>query len=184
MGRFLIRVDTDQGPRYLDYSTIVDAPITNGMTREECSAYLLEENGRRYEHEIEPSIARADAHGTSCRSATSATEAILCNRAGPNETKATLAEIVERYCPGLHLKLGPAIVKRDGAAYSDALLRAIIDECPLIHNLAAKTRSYVMQRTGARANPEHVAKLVSEAEILAKEEIRAAGRARGFEPTV
>lgn len=46
MGRFLIRLDGDEGPRYLEWSTIVDAPVTFGMTREELATHYRDEYGR------------------------------------------------------------------------------------------------------------------------------------------
>lgn len=38
---YIIKFDTPDGPRYLDYSTICDAPITYGMTLDEYKKYYV-----------------------------------------------------------------------------------------------------------------------------------------------
>lgn len=73
MGRAIHRCDTADGPRYREWSTIVDAYVTDTCTRAEMAAHLFDEAGApsrepvrgELRAQIEARLARADAHGTS-----------------------------------------------------------------------------------------------------------------------
>lgn len=83
---------------YLDWSTVVDAPVTNGMTLAEFRSYYLAEYGPDSEVHFEESIKLADANGASddynWRTA---------NRAGPKETFLNEDELYQVYCLGADL---------------------------------------------------------------------------------
>ena len=83
--------------RYLEYSTICDAPITVGMTRDEFRAYYVEKYGTSSERDMDGRLERTDAKGTSSRIHNSVADVICYNRAGKNETRLTLDQIVDFY---------------------------------------------------------------------------------------
>lgn len=92
-----IKLQRDGEERYLAWSSIVDAPITYGMTLDELQAYHREEYGRRGMADMPDILARLTHGGTSSRGYTA--EAILsCNRAGPNEEQLTDEQIWDQYC--------------------------------------------------------------------------------------
>lgn len=92
MARFIARLDD----MYFEWSTIVDAPVTYGMTREEFKEYYLEEYGRSSLLEFEQRMLRVDAKGTSSHIHASAEETVYVNRAGKGETCLSLAQL-KRY---------------------------------------------------------------------------------------
>ncbi len=63
------RCDTPEGPRYRVWSSVVDAYLTEPMTRTEMARHLAYEfpshNRRRHHDEIEKRLARCDVQGTS-----------------------------------------------------------------------------------------------------------------------
>jgi hypothetical protein len=96
----LIRVETADGERFLEWSTVVDAPVTLGMTEDELRHWHRAEYGR-YEDDatIDARIERCRASGTSSFIPSSVEAVVRYNRAGPDETCLTLEEIVADYCP-------------------------------------------------------------------------------------
>ena len=125
MGRYIVKLDTSEGPRYLDYSTVVDAPVSYGLTREEFVEHYHEERRRRLEQELEAEMAdlprrldQADEVGSTSMFYKSAQEALLCNRAGKNWTCMTIEQIVEHYCvkrtPWEDMPVGEAPVDWEG----------------------------------------------------------------------
>lgn len=105
MGRFLIRLDGDEGPRYLEWSTIVDAPVTFGMTREELATHYRDEYGRAGSRDFEERMRRVDEKGTSAYDYTVA-DHISGNRAGPDETELTAEELYQAYGLGRPIRDG------------------------------------------------------------------------------
>jgi hypothetical protein len=81
------------GTKYLEWSTIVDAPITHGMTREELHDYIKSEYGEAGLRSLPERLERVEATGTSSRIGTLEGH-IACNRAGPKETELTFDELV------------------------------------------------------------------------------------------
>lgn len=82
------------GSKYVEYSTIVDAPVTAPMTRVEMAQYLRDEYGRSEEHATEERLARCDAKGTSSLLEPSAESAVACNRFGPGESEMSYSELI------------------------------------------------------------------------------------------
>lgn len=83
MGRWLVKVDED---RFLEWSSIVDAPVTMIMSREQLRAFVRERHGTEGLERLEDRIARAQPLSK-----------VGWNRAGPKETCLTPEQIVELY---------------------------------------------------------------------------------------
>ena len=100
MGQFIVRFDVDGQPMYLNWSTIVDAPITYGMTLPELEEYVKERWGTEGLKELPARIARADSERRSSSLERGYTKESLVrnNGAGPGESCMTEEEIIEWYC--------------------------------------------------------------------------------------
>jgi len=89
MGKFIVKMERDERVRYMEWSTIVDSPITYLMPLEEFKAYYREEYGRRsHERELEHRLARVEAKGVSSH-VSSYAGLWDYNRAGEGETQLT-----------------------------------------------------------------------------------------------
>lgn len=111
MGRGIVRVANDQGEWYLEWSTVVDAPVTFGMTRDELEDHMTVAAENSYfresvddpiireaiNREVEQRLERLDAKGTSFVDSTGK-ELLSFNRAGKNETHFNEDQIIEWYC--------------------------------------------------------------------------------------
>lgn len=83
---------------FLEWSSVVDAPVTYGMPRAQFDSYMREEHGRHYFENDHPRLmARAVKYGTSSRIHPSLEDLVSFNRAGPKESCLTLDEILSRY---------------------------------------------------------------------------------------
>lgn len=87
---------------YLEWSTVVDAPVTWGMTKEEFERYYLEEYGRDGQAGLEKRMVRVEAKGTSSHLDTSVEDLIRHNHAGKNEKELTYAQILNDFCINPH----------------------------------------------------------------------------------
>lgn len=105
MPRYICKVVVDGSPYYLEWSTVVDAPVTYGLPLEEFTAYYQERYGSG---DMEPflydglsefgrRLDRVNAQGTSCMLGQSFEELTRFNRAGDNETQLSYEEIVDKY---------------------------------------------------------------------------------------
>lgn len=97
MGRYLIKTTHPLRP-YLEWSSIVDAPLTYGMNIATLRRYIKEEYGMDGLRSLDARLERVDLKGTSSFVYKSAEEAVSCNRAGDGETRLTMAQIVDFYC--------------------------------------------------------------------------------------
>ena len=93
MGQHIVKLEG----KYLLWSTIVDAPITYGMTLTELKAYVKEESGNEGLRELPKRLERVEQKGTSALNRDSADDTIWLNRAGKDETRLTRAEFVATY---------------------------------------------------------------------------------------
>ena len=93
MGNCIIKIE-DQ---YFEWSTVVDAPITRGMMLVELEAYVKNEYGREGLEKLPARVQRADATGTSMLGHASLDDTISVNRAGPDESCISKADILKRY---------------------------------------------------------------------------------------
>lgn len=83
---------------YLEWSTIVDAPVTYGMGRGEIEVYHRQRYGEEGQREFANRMARVDQKGVSAIDYDSVEDLISANRAGNKESELTYREIVEEYC--------------------------------------------------------------------------------------
>jgi hypothetical protein len=94
MGRYIIKL----GPYYLEWSTIVDAPVTYGMTLDEFTEYYQAEYGLSAMAELPERLERVNRFGCSAKDGYSIDNLMSFNRAGPNETSLDRESIYEKYC--------------------------------------------------------------------------------------
>ena len=80
---------------YLEWSTVVDAPVTWGMSLSAFMDYYQNEYGVAGMNELDVRLARVTKKGNS---AIGGRFSVGYNRAGLNESQLTRAEIVEWYC--------------------------------------------------------------------------------------
>jgi len=90
MPRYVCKLDG----LYFEWSTVVDAPVTPGMTLPEFEAYYRDEYGRSGFPLLAERLARVEATGTSSLIHRSVDEVIEHNRAGRDERCATREQIV------------------------------------------------------------------------------------------
>jgi len=90
MGSFIVRFETDDGPRYCEWSTVVDAPTTEGMTLAHLRRWYKRQFGESGMAELAGRLARADAKGTSAINDKDLAQTVWLNRAGPDETMLSL----------------------------------------------------------------------------------------------
>lgn len=100
MPRYICKFTDDATQRdyYLEWSTVVDAPVTYGMTLEEFTDYYRNEYGRAGEADLEERMKRVEAKGTSSQVDGDVRSLIRGNRAGDKESSMTYNEIVAEYC--------------------------------------------------------------------------------------
>ena len=94
MGRTILKIKD----YYLEYSSIVDAPIVGGMKLEDFKKYYKEEFGNSGYKNLQERLRLTDKYGSSCGE--SAEEVIQGNRAGKNESCISLDEMYYAYCLG------------------------------------------------------------------------------------
>jgi len=83
--------------KYFEWSTVVDAPVTYGMTKDELYEYIKERYGREGLQELPERLARVEKFGTSFHWNTTLDELFESNRAGEDETYLTKEEIYAEY---------------------------------------------------------------------------------------
>lgn len=98
MPQYIVKLTEGSEAWYLEWSTIVDAPITYGMFLADFKTYYAETHGRYTLEELEERLVRVERKGASCIGETTADELLRCNRAGPKESCLTKAEIIETFC--------------------------------------------------------------------------------------
>lgn len=83
---------------YLVWSTVVDAPITGGMSREALREHWREQEGVAGLREMDRAMDRVEATGVSSPRYRDPSDLLKGNRAGEDESELTLAEVIEEYC--------------------------------------------------------------------------------------
>lgn len=98
MANLIIKLKRGKSVRYLEWSTICEAPVTWGMRYQE----FLDDYECKYGVHgmigLEERLARVREKGTSSLVDDSLEDTILLNRAGPGETTLTKRELWEKYC--------------------------------------------------------------------------------------
>lgn len=82
---------------YLEWSTVVDAPVTFGMSIDDFKSYYRRRYGEDAIAKLPERLERVEAKGTSSMTETLA-ELIKLNRAGEAENELDYDDIVEDYC--------------------------------------------------------------------------------------
>ncbi len=98
MGRFICKLDDGDRSYYLEWSTVVDAPVTNGMTLEEFVRYYRDKYGTDGMRDFPERMQRVEENGCSFFVMHSLKSLLSGNRAGEGETCLTKKQIIERYC--------------------------------------------------------------------------------------
>lgn len=93
MGRFIVKIED----KYFEWSTVVDAPVTNGLTREQMEHFCRSEYGNLGMADFEERMKRVEERGHSLYRNDTVEDLVGWNRAGPNEECLTLAEIYRTY---------------------------------------------------------------------------------------
>lgn len=98
MGRIILKLPTPDGPRYLDYSTLIDAPTTWGMELEEFTKYYRFQYGESGMYDFPERMQRVELTGNSSRGPSTFDSIIATNRAGFDESCLTLEQLIDWYC--------------------------------------------------------------------------------------
>lgn len=100
MPDLIVKLQDGNKVYYLLWSTVVDAPISDGMRLSEFKKYYESKYGasKNTLSELKERLGRVEETGTSARGYASAEELIKSNRAGPNESCLTIEQILDRYC--------------------------------------------------------------------------------------
>lgn len=94
MPRYIVKLAEDE---YMEWSTVVDAPVTYICTRKEFEDFYRKEYGEDGMRTLPERMERVEQKGTSCLLDDSAEQTVKFNRAGPNESTLTFDEIRQRY---------------------------------------------------------------------------------------
>ncbi len=97
MGRGIIKLEKGGESRYLEWSTIVDAPVTWGMTLDEFNEYYRHEYGAEGMRRLPDRMARTELKGTSFYLDADVSDTIGHNRAGDSDVSLTHGQIWEKY---------------------------------------------------------------------------------------
>lgn len=97
MGNPIVKLPHATRP-YIIYSSIVDAPITRGMTLAELKTYIREKYGRDGIRDLDMRLKRVETKGTSSFDDVSARDTVAFNRAGLKETCLSMEQLVEFFC--------------------------------------------------------------------------------------
>ena len=97
MPRYIIKLSDNNKDWYLEWSTIVDAPVTYGMSLVDFKAFYKEEYGNQGMEKLEERLKRVEKQGTSALYC-SVDGLISYNRAGPKESSLSKQEIIDIYC--------------------------------------------------------------------------------------
>lgn len=92
MPRIIIKLEN----KYLEWSTVVDAPVTYGMSLKEFKEYYKEEYGSNGMEDLPRRLQRVNKTGSSSMTE-SLGNLIAVNRAGENERRLTKKGIIKKY---------------------------------------------------------------------------------------
>lgn len=98
MPRYIVKLTDKDKSWYMEWSTIVDAPYSYGMSLEEFREYYKECYGTYSLPELETRLERVEEKGTSSMLHKSAEDTISFNRAGKKETQLTVKQIIDHFC--------------------------------------------------------------------------------------
>ena len=95
MGKFIVKLED----YYFEWSTIVDSPITFGMSLEDFLDYYRVQYGRKGLNDLPGRLKRVEEYGSSAyQKHYWLPDLFSGNRAGPDESELTKDEIFKAYC--------------------------------------------------------------------------------------
>lgn len=94
MPRYIVKINN----QYLEWSTIVDAPVTFGMSLDEFKEYYSDEYGEAGMNGLSERLKRVEEKGVSSYLDGSVSSLVSFNRAGPKETHLPLRLIKKAFC--------------------------------------------------------------------------------------
>lgn len=101
MPRYIMKLKDDKSGNdyYLEWSTVVDAPVTPGMLLEEFKEYYKEEYGNNGMEILKARLERVEEKGISAHPPFDVLEEYFeSNRAGEKESTLNKKQIIEKYC--------------------------------------------------------------------------------------
>ena len=100
MSRYILKLHDDQKKKdyYLFWSSIVDAPVSEGLSKKEFTKLYQIEYGLSGMQKLSERMKRVEKQGSSCVLGRTGNEMIKRNRAGNDESELTKAEILNKYC--------------------------------------------------------------------------------------
>lgn len=96
MGSCIVKL----GGKYLEWSTMVDAPVTRGLTRKELREHIRWRYGEEGLRRLPARLKLVESRGTSMTRHTCVEDTVRFNRAGKNEQCLTVEQLIEKYCSG------------------------------------------------------------------------------------
>lgn len=99
MGHFIIKLKDENTKKeyYLEWSSVVDAPITWGLTLKQLKQRIKKESGNEGLKELVDRLKRVEKTGTSCLGSTLDNH-IFVNRAGSRGQHITKEQMIQKYC--------------------------------------------------------------------------------------
>jgi hypothetical protein len=98
MPRYIVKLNDGNRDYYLEWSTVVDAPVTFGVSLEEFKQGYQEQYGTEGMRALAERLVRVEKKGTSDLLHGSVDELLQFNRAGKGETCLTKEQIIDAYC--------------------------------------------------------------------------------------
>jgi len=98
MPRYIIKLPCDGQDYFMEWSSVVDAPVTYGMTWDEFQEYYRREHGEEGMRGLPERMKRVHQSGTSDAVVRDSVQKwVKYNRAGENEKQLTYEEILDAY---------------------------------------------------------------------------------------
>lgn len=94
MGVYIIKIKD----KYLEWSTIVDAPVTYGMSLDEFKEYYRQRYGEFRIRGLGSRLELVEKKGSSDLEGMTVEDVIRFNRSGEDESCITMDEIYQKYC--------------------------------------------------------------------------------------
>jgi hypothetical protein len=98
MPRFICKITDNDQAWYLEWSTVVDAPVTFGMSLENFKEYYKDEYGRQGMEELPQRLERVESKGTSAMLYESLEDLISWNRSGKEGSCLSKQQLIDVYC--------------------------------------------------------------------------------------
>lgn len=102
MRRYIIKLDG----KYLEWSAVIDAPLTDGLSLDKFKEYYKDEYGNFGMSELPSRLERVEENGISAFGHANADHIISGNRAGPNKSKLSKSQIIKAFCRKEKIKHG------------------------------------------------------------------------------